>query len=247
MLERVDSSDGLEREPKAGWSSASYRPAPAARISKETRMFTAVFEHETTFSNVHELRAAFSTDRLYLEASAAVVFRGRIALGPEVSFGGNCRLADCCSVEQGSILTDVSLGEGSRVRAYSILSGVQAGRDNLFGPFCFLRDGCVVADRCILGAHVEAARSSFASGVKISHRAFVGDAEIGEESIVGAGVVFCNWDGAGRQPTRVGARVMIGSGVMVVPPLAMGDGVLIAAGSTISKDVPSGAKIIQKR
>lgn len=115
------------------------------------------------------------------------------------------------------------------------------------GPFCFLRDGCVVADRCILGAHVEAARSTFASGVRISHRAFVGDAEIGEDAIIGAGVVFCNYDGKGRQPSRIGARVTLGSGVLIVSPISVGDAALIAAGSTITKDVPAGARIIQKR
>jgi bifunctional UDP-N-acetylglucosamine pyrophosphorylase/glucosamine-1-phosphate N-acetyltransferase len=135
----------------------------------------------------------------------------------------------------------VQLGRNNRVRPYSILSDFTAGDRNLLGPFCFLRDGCVVEDDCILGAHVETARSHFASGVKISHRAFVGDADVGKDVIIGAGVVFCNWDGQGRQ------AAMIGSGSLLVPPLTVGDAAVIAAGSTVTRDVPAGGKIIQKR
>ena len=113
------------------------------------------------------------------------------------------------------------------MRAYSILTGVIAGGGNLFGPFCFVRDDCVVGNDCILGAHVETTRSQFGNQVEISHRAFVGDAIIGDNVIIGAGVVFCNFDGQERQPTRVGSGVTIGSGSLLVPPVTIGDGVLI--------------------
>jgi bifunctional UDP-N-acetylglucosamine pyrophosphorylase/glucosamine-1-phosphate N-acetyltransferase len=210
-------------------------------------MFSVTFDEPSTFKDERALRDAFGSDRLYLSGDANVMFEGRIDLGPEVAFSGNCSLGSGCVVEQGSILADVCLGPRNRVRAYSVLRDLTAGENNLLGPFCFLRDGCIVADRCILGAHVEAARSRFASGVRISHRAFVGDADIGEDSIVGAGVVFCNYDGYGRQATRIGARVTLGSGALLVPPLTIEDDALIAAGSLINKDVPAGGRIIQKR
>ena len=166
--------------------------------------------------------------------------------GP-VGFAGHTIIADGCIIDTGSILTNVRLGLGNRVRPYSILTDVDAGSGNLFGPFCFVRDGCTVGDDCILGAHVEAARSRFASGVKISHRAFVGDATVGAGVIIGAGVVFCNWDGQGRQATAVGDGAVIGSGTLLVPPLDIGMGATIAAGSTVTKNVPAHSKLIQKR
>jgi bifunctional UDP-N-acetylglucosamine pyrophosphorylase/glucosamine-1-phosphate N-acetyltransferase len=83
--------------------------------------------------------------------------------------------------------------------------------------------------------------------VKISHHAFVGDANVGERTIVGAGVIFCNYDGLRRQATWVGSDVILGSGVLLVAPVSIGDNSLVAAGSTVTKDVPSGTKIIQKR
>jgi bifunctional UDP-N-acetylglucosamine pyrophosphorylase/glucosamine-1-phosphate N-acetyltransferase len=210
-------------------------------------MFTARFDRPTRIDAETALRGAFGCDRLYLAAGGAVTFSGTITVGPDVSFAGECHVADGTRIDNGAILTDVRLGRSNAVRAYSVMTAVRAGDRNLFGPFCFIRDNCEVGDECILGAHVEAARSRFGSGTRISHRAFVGDAEIGENTIIGAGVVFCNYDGQGRQKTTVGPGVTVGSGSLLVPPLAIGAGAMVAAGSTVTKDLPAGSKLIQKR
>ena len=210
-------------------------------------MFSTVFEQPTCINNEMRLRELFGTDRLTLEACASVMFEGSITLGSEIVFSGDCHLGSGASLGNGCILTNVDLGAENKVRPYSILSNVKAGSRNLFGPFCFIRDECIVGDDCILGSHVETARSIFASGVKISHHAFVGDANIGERTIIGAGVVFCNYDGLSRQATWVGSDVILGSGVLLVSPLCIGDNVVVAAGSTVTKDVQSGSKIIQRR
>jgi bifunctional UDP-N-acetylglucosamine pyrophosphorylase/glucosamine-1-phosphate N-acetyltransferase len=216
------------------------------QLRPNATMFSAVFEQPTCIDDEARLRKLFGTDRLSLEGSASVVFEGAISLGSDIVFSGYCRLGGGASVENGCILTNVDLGSGNKVRPYSILSNVKAGSRNLFGPFCFIRDECIVGDDCILGSHVETARSVFASGVKISHHAFVGDANVGERTIIGAGVVFCNYDGLKRQVTRVGSNVILGSGVLLVAPVSIGDDSLVAAGSTVTKDVPSGSKIIQR-
>jgi bifunctional UDP-N-acetylglucosamine pyrophosphorylase / glucosamine-1-phosphate N-acetyltransferase len=210
-------------------------------------MFTARFDAPTWVESQRELQAAFRTDRVYLTNGSRVEFLGDTTLSPEITFSGECRLLDSNRIDNGSILTNVRLGRGNVVRAYSMLSDTAVGDRNLFGPFCFIRDNCVVHNDCVLGAHVETARSSFGSGTKISHRAFVGDAEIGDQTIIGAGVVFCNFDGQSRQVTRIGARVTVGSGSLLVPPLAIGADAIIAAGSTVTKDVAPGTKLIQKR
>jgi bifunctional UDP-N-acetylglucosamine pyrophosphorylase/glucosamine-1-phosphate N-acetyltransferase len=211
-------------------------------------MFEKHFAEFQTVRGSAALASLFQTDNVYLARGASLTLRGDITLGPNVIFAGACTLDGPVSVEAGSQLSDVELGPECRVRAHSILSNLQAGRRNLFGPFCFLRDGCRVGDDVILGAHVEAARSSFASDVKVTHRAFIGDADVGRGTIVGAGTVFCNYipDG-GRQPARIGANVTVGSGTMLVAPLTIGDGATIGAGSVITRNVPAGARIIQKR
>ncbi len=210
-------------------------------------MYSSVFEQPTRIEDEEQLYELFGTDRLSLEASASVVFEGPITLGSEIVFSGDCHLGGGASVGNGCILTNVELGLDNKVRPYSILTNVKAGSRNLFGPFCFIRDECIVGDDCILGSHVETARSVFASGVKISHHAFVGDANVGERTIIGAGVVFCNYDGSKRQPTWIGSDVILGAGVLLVAPLSIGNDALIAAGSTVTKDVLSGSKIIQRR
>jgi bifunctional UDP-N-acetylglucosamine pyrophosphorylase/glucosamine-1-phosphate N-acetyltransferase len=210
-------------------------------------VFKAVFDHPTHFTDEAQLRDAFGTDRVHLDQGASVTFSGAVTLGAEVSFGGRCEMLGDVIVENGSILSNVALGSDNRVRPYSILTDIKAGDRNLFGPFCFIRDDCRIGDDCILGAHVEAARSTFGAGVRISHRAFIGDARVGDRTIVGAGVVFCNYDGAGRQRSEIGADVTLGSGTLLVPPLSVGDGALVGAGSTVTRDVPPGARIIQRR
>jgi bifunctional UDP-N-acetylglucosamine pyrophosphorylase/glucosamine-1-phosphate N-acetyltransferase len=210
-------------------------------------MFRASLEEVTTVRRQEVLRDLFQTDQLFLADGAAVTLCGSVVLGPNVIFVGDSRLTGPITIETGCVLTNVHLGRDSLVRAYSILSDLKAGDRNLFGPFCFIRDNCRAEDDCILGAHLEATRSEFGSGVKISHRAFVGDARVGAGTIIGAGVVFCNFDGERRQATSVGAYVTIGSGSLIVPPLSIGDGATIAAGSVVTKSLPAGAKFIQKR
>lgn len=205
------------------------------------------FEQPTLVDNQAQLQALFGTDRVSLEIPASVLFEGVITLGSEIVFSGNCQLGSGTTVGNGCILTNVVLGPGNKVRPYSILSNMKAESRNLFGPFCFIRDDCAIGNDCILGAHVEITRSVFASGVKISHRAFVGDAQVGERTIIGAGVVFCNFDGTVQKSIQVGSGVTLGSGTLLVAPLSIGDDVTVAAGSTVTKDVPTGSKVIQRR
>lgn len=210
-------------------------------------MYTASFKSETTIRDQKDLRSVFHSDDVYLRRDACLVVTGQISLDPNVIFSGQNRLCGPIIIEAGSVLTNVELGSGCVVRNHSVLSDVYAGSNNLFGPFCFVRNNCTVADNVILGAHVETTRSRFACDVKVSHRAFIGDAQIGAETIVGAGTVVCNHDGVKHQSTVIGDRVLIGSGSMLVAPVAVSDDVLIGAGSVVTTNLPTGTKLVQKR
>ena len=205
------------------------------------------FARSTTFRSEAELREAFGSDRIFFCSRAEVTLSGRVVLGVDVSFAGVCRIEGPAEVGAGCQLATVALGAGANIRPYSILSEVAVGEGAVIGPFAFLRDGVTAGDRCILGSHVEAARSRFGSGVKVSHRAFIGDAEVDDDVILGAGTTFCNFDGEDRRFTRVGRGVSVGSGSLLVAPLTIGDGAVIGAGSTLTRDVPAGARVIQKR
>jgi bifunctional UDP-N-acetylglucosamine pyrophosphorylase/glucosamine-1-phosphate N-acetyltransferase len=209
-------------------------------------MSVQVFRQARRFTDEAELSVAFGA-RIALGPGATLTCEGRISIEDNVRFAGDCWLGDGTTIGSGSILTEVVIGRENCVRPYSIAEQLTAGDGNLFGPFCFLRGGCEVGDRCILGAHVEATRSRFADGVKISHRAFIGDADLGADAIIGAGVVFCNYDRGERRATQVGAGAIIGSGTMLVAPLTIGQGAVIGAGSVVTRDVAGGTTLIQKR
>ena len=210
-------------------------------------MFSNFFHDAATIDSQERLNELLGSDCLFLHEGGSVVLSGEITLGPNVIFAGHNRIVGPARIEAGSTLTNVELGANNVVRAHSILSDLKAGDNNIFGPLCFIRDNCLVEHDSILGAHVETARSRFASGVKISHRAFVGDADVGRNTIIGAGCVFCNYDGKGRQPISVGSDVTIGSGTMLVAPLAIGDNVVIGAGSVVTKDLAADTKFVQRR
>lgn len=198
-------------------------------------------------SSQEEIFDLLDTDKISVSQDTVLTLVGQISLGDNLSFEGNCFIGDGSLIHNGGHFKNIKLGNNNIVRPYSILENLSAGRNNIFGPFCFIRNDCIVANNCILGSHVEATRSCFEQGVKISHHAFIGDARIGEYSTVGANVVFCNHDGKNHQKTQIGSNVILGSGSLIIAPLSVGSNSLIAAGSLISNEIPVGSKIIQKR
>jgi bifunctional UDP-N-acetylglucosamine pyrophosphorylase/glucosamine-1-phosphate N-acetyltransferase len=194
-----------------------------------------------------QLLEAFGIGSVYLASGTTLKISRSVTIGPNVVFDGECSFGEACRIDSGCIITNAKFGQNNVIRSHSVISDFAAGDNNILGPFCFLRDNCVVDSDAILGAHVEAARSTFASGVKISHRAFVGDARVGARTIIGAGTVFCNFDGNSRQSTTIGNDVTIGSGTMLVAPLTVGDNVVVGAGSVVTNSVGPNVRILQKR
>jgi bifunctional UDP-N-acetylglucosamine pyrophosphorylase/glucosamine-1-phosphate N-acetyltransferase len=109
------------------------------------------------------------------------------------------------------------------------------------GPFAHTRTGTVLADKAKLGNFVETKKASIGRGSKVNHLSYIGDAQVGDKVNVGAGTITCNYDGYEKHKTVIGDGVFIGSDVKLVAPVTVGEGALVAAGSTITKDVPAGA------
>ncbi len=158
---------------------------------------------------------------------AGVVFNGRIVLGDEVSIGPGC------------VLTDCELAAGTRLAPYSVLDGVQTTGACTIGPFARLRPGTVLAEGVKIGNFVETKNASFAAGSKASHLSYVGDAEIGPRANLGAGTITCNYDGANKHRTTIGADAFIGSNTALVAPVDVCDRATIGAGSVISQKAPA--------
>jgi len=153
---------------------------------------------------------------------------------------GATHVARMATVGPDCTLRDTTVGEGATVTK-SQCTRAEIGRDAAVGPFAFLRPGTVLGAGAKAGAFVELKQAVLGDGSKVPHLSYVGDAEIGERTNIGAATVFVNYDGSEKHPTKVGDDVRIGSDTMLVAPVTIGDGAYTAAGSVITNDVPPGA------
>ncbi len=151
-------------------------------------------------------------------------------------------LGEGCAIGPNSRLSNAALGERVTVRE-SVIVNSTLGSDVSVGPFAHLRGESRLADRVHVGNFVEIKKSQLASGVKVSHLSYLGDAVIGEETNVGAGTITCNFDGTKKNQTIVGRGVSIGSNTSLVAPVTVGDGALTGAGSVVTKDVAEGERV----
>lgn len=136
---------------------------------------------------------------------------------------------------------DVTVESGARIRAFSHLEGAHVSRGAVVGPYARLRPGAELAEDTRVGNFVEIKNATLGEGAKVNHLTYIGDAEIGERSNIGAGTVTCNYDGFFKHRTVIGSDAFIGSDTMLVAPVTIGDGAMTGSGSTITKDVPAGA------
>lgn len=158
---------------------------------------------------------------------------------PGVHLLGHTRLGRDCVVEPYSVITDSTLGDGAHVRPFCVIASSELAAGAVAGPFAHLRDGTSVGPEARVGNFVEVKKTKLGRGTKALHLTYLGDAALGERVNVGAGTVTCNYDGERKNPTTVGDDVFIGSGSMLVAPLRIEDGAYVAAGSTLTEDVPA--------
>lgn len=179
-------------------------------------------------------------------ASTVVIGGGvRVEAGVEVWPGvtllGSTHLHAGAVVRTGCHLTDTVVGEGAVLEPYTVASGAQIGARCHAGPFAHLRPGTQLDQDAKVGNFVETKAAHLHAGAKANHLSYLGDCEVGAGSNVGAGTITCNYDGARKHRTEIGAGVFIGTNSALVAPLRVGDGALVAAGSTITEDVPDRA------
>jgi bifunctional UDP-N-acetylglucosamine pyrophosphorylase/glucosamine-1-phosphate N-acetyltransferase len=156
-----------------------------------------------------------------------VVIEGRVVLGEGVSIGAGCHIRDC------------EIGDGSEVLPHSVLEGAHIGSHCHVGPFARLRPGTVLANHARVGNFVETKNTRLGEHSKANHLAYVGDAEVGRDVNIGAGVITCNYDGANKHRTVIGDGAFIGSDTQLVAPVEVGAGATIGAGSTITRAAPA--------
>ncbi len=172
-----------------------------------------------------------------------VTLEADVTLLPGTHLAGHTTAAAGASIGPDTSLKDVEVGEGATVvRTHG--SGAIIGAGANVGPFSYLRPGTVLGAGGKIGAFVETKNSRIGTGSKVPHLSYVGDASIGEDTNIGAGTIFANYDGVNKHATVVGDHVRIGSNSTLVAPVTIGDGAYSGAGTTVRKDVPAGALAI---
>ena len=156
-----------------------------------------------------------------------VILEGQVVIEDGVHIGPNC------------VIKDSVLRQGAIVKANSHLDGADVGEGADCGPFARLRPGTVLGAKAHVGNFVELKNAKLGAGAKAGHLSYLGDAEIGARTNIGAGTITCNYDGANKFKTVLGEDVFIGSNSSLVAPVSLGDGATTGAGSTVTADVPA--------
>ena len=169
--------------------------------------------------------------------------RGNLTAGKDVRIDinviieGDCELGDGVEIGAGCILKNTKIAAGTKVQPYSVFDQAVVGEAAQIGPFSRLRPGAVLANEVHIGNFVEVKNSQIGLGSKANHLTYLGDAEVGAGSNIGAGTITCNYDGANKFKTIIGDQVFIGSNSSLVAPVTIANGATVGAGSTITRDV----------
>lgn len=169
-----------------------------------------------------------------VEIDVNVILEGEIKLGHRVKIGA------------GSVLKNCEIGDDVEIKPYSVIEDTVIGNQAKIGPFSRLRPGTNLADETHVGNFVEIKNAEIAKGSKVNHLTYVGDAQIGANCNIGAGVITCNYDGANKFKTIIGDNVFVGSDTQLVAPVTVASGSTIGAGSTITKDVAQDELVITR-
>ncbi|MDH3419516.1 MAG: bifunctional UDP-N-acetylglucosamine diphosphorylase/glucosamine-1-phosphate N-acetyltransferase GlmU [Gammaproteobacteria bacterium] len=219
--------------------SAASDPSEVLGINDRTQLASAerifqrrnaqrLFDQGVTLADPErfDLRGKLDVGRdVFIDVGA--VFEGDVVLGDRVHIGPN------------AVVSNSRLGDDCIVHAHCVIDGLVAGPRCEIGPFARLRPGVTFVEQVKVGNFVEVKASEVGAGSKINHLTYVGDSSVGRDVNIGAGTITCNYDGANKHRTTIGDRVFVGSGVMLVAPVHVGEGATIAAGSTITREAPA--------
>jgi bifunctional UDP-N-acetylglucosamine pyrophosphorylase/glucosamine-1-phosphate N-acetyltransferase len=167
-------------------------------------------------------------------------------LHPFVWLDGETTVSEGAEVLPFTHVVDSSLAPGAVVGPHCDLDGAKIGPRARVGPFARLRPGSVLEADVKVGNFVETKNTVLREGVKAQHLAYLGDADVGARSNIGAGVITCNYDGSRKHRTTIGEGVFVGSDAQLVAPVTVGKGAYVGAGATITQDVPEGALALSR-
>jgi bifunctional UDP-N-acetylglucosamine pyrophosphorylase/glucosamine-1-phosphate N-acetyltransferase len=189
-------------------------------------------------------RLAGATVRDGARLDAGVTLEPDVVVEAGAALRGSTHVRRGATVDVGCVLTNVDVGERAVVKPYSVATDSRIGPGAQVGPFAHLRPGSDLGEDVHVGNFVETKKTRMARGAKANHLSYLGDGIIGEGANIGAGTIFCNYDGAGKHTTTIEAGVFIGSDSQIVAPVTIGRDAYVATGTTVTRDVPAEALAI---
>ena len=204
------------------------------------RIQLAALERTYQAHQIHALQIA----GVQFADPSRVDIRGTLTAGNDVFidintvFIGDVSLGDGVQIDAGNVISNTSIGAGTHIKPNCVIDDSIIGADVAIGPFAHLRPKTVLADKVKIGNFVETKKTQVGLGSKINHLSYVGDATLGADVNIGAGVITCNYDGVNKFNTIIGDNAFVGSNSSLVAPVTVGKGATIGAGSVITKDTP---------
>lgn len=179
----------------------------------------------------------------FLDPSSTII-KGEISSGSNivvesnVIFEGHVTIGNNVIIRANSTIINSVIESGSEIKHYSLVKNAIISENSMIGPYARLRSGTEIGNDTQIGSFVEVKNSTIGNSCKINHMAFIGDADIEDNVIIGAGTITCNHDGKQSQKTFICSGAYIGSNVNLIAPLTIGKNAFIGAGSTITEDAP---------
>ncbi len=233
----------IEAGEKVGAKLTDPSVAFGVNTQKELALATKAIFREKCFQLMEEGVMIIDPENTYIEESVQVG-PGSV-LYPGCFLKGKTELGPFCVVEPNAFIQDSQIGQSVQVRAGSYLEKAKVGEQVVLGPYARLRPQTEVGPEAKIGNFVEMKKVKFGAKSKANHLAYLGDAEIGENTNIGCGVITCNYAADRKKyQTKIGDNVFVGSDSQMIAPVEIGDDTIIASGSTINKDVPKDALAI---
>jgi bifunctional UDP-N-acetylglucosamine pyrophosphorylase/glucosamine-1-phosphate N-acetyltransferase len=210
-----------------------------AGINDRSQLAAAELDLRMSINEAHMVAGVTMVDPARTYIDHAVVLAPDVVVEPDVILRGTTRIGEGTRIGAGSQIIDTVIGRNCFIWA-SVLESSEVEDDVQIGPFSHLRPKSSIGSRAKLGNFAEVKASRLEPGVQQHHFSYIGDAELGERTNVGAGTITCNYDGVRKHKTKIGKNVFLGSDTMLVAPVELGDGARTGAGSVVTKDVPAG-------
>ena len=232
-----------------------------ALVARSSRV-TGVLGHADALLGVNDRGQLAEAEELLLRrirarhAKNGVTVRGEPRIDDSVEIGedsvieagvclrGNTRIGSHTVIDAGSVITDSTIADGVLVKPYTVITSSNVGDGAQLGPFAHLRPESEIEAEAHIGNFVETKKTRVRRGAKANHLAYLGDGDVGERANIGAGTIFCNYDGFNKHKTTIGADAFIGSDSQLIAPVTIGQGAYVATGTTVTSDIPEDALAI---